>query len=118
MGSLQGQNIVAFCGIGNPDAFYDSLSHSGLTITGTQTFDDHHAYTAADMEAVLKLAQNNNAAMVLCTQKDWNKCQSLIPDNSPIIFASIVMELDFAAGYDTITGQLDALLESKGIQVK
>lgn len=118
MDTLRGQHVAAFCGIGNPDAFYDSLTHSGLTVVGTRTFDDHHAYIAADMEAVLKHAKDNNAAMVLCTQKDWNKCLPLIPDNSPVIFASLVMELDFAAGYDTITGQLDALLESKGIQVK
>ena len=118
METLQGQNIFAFCGIGNPDAFFDSLSHSGLNTVGTQTFDDHHTYTAADMEMVLQQAKHDGASMILCTQKDWTKCAPLIPNESSEIFASIVMELDFVAGYDTICGQLDALLESKGIESK
>lgn len=112
--TLRNKKVYAFCGIGNPEAFFESLSQSGLHVAETRTFDDHHAYSKADIESILERSQHCNAEVILCTQKDWIKCEPLLPKENESAFASLAMELDFIAGYDIITQQLDTLLKTKG----
>ena len=114
--TLKTRKVFAFCGIGNPQAFFDSLPGSGLTVAGTQTLDDHHRYSESDIRTIARKAVESGADMVICTEKDWSKCQPLVQDPMSINFVSLAMELDFVAGYDTISRQLEALLESKGMQ--
>ena len=40
--------FLAFCGIGNPDAFFSDLERWGVTLAGRQVFRDHHRYTKSD----------------------------------------------------------------------
>ena len=116
MKTLRSKTVYAFCGIGNPQAFFDSLTQSGLKVLDTQVFDDHHAYTKSDIQSILGQAQACGAALILCTQKDWGKCETLLPDGNEPVFASMAMELDFIEGFDTIRQQLETLLQSQGIQ--
>ncbi len=116
MEMLRSKTIYAFCGIGNPQAFFDSLSQSGLKVSGTQVFDDHHVYTEADIRPIIEQAGDRGADTILCTQKDWSKCECLVPEGNEPVFASMAMELDFISGFDTMTQQLETLLQSKGIQ--
>ncbi|HMO24944.1 MAG TPA: tetraacyldisaccharide 4'-kinase [Tepidisphaeraceae bacterium] len=50
--ALRDTPVVAFCGIGNPEAFRSTLLRAGLTIAHFQSFDDHHAYTPAEIESL------------------------------------------------------------------
>ena len=38
--------VFAFCGIGNPAAFFDDLKHWGFAVMGSRSFADHHRYSA------------------------------------------------------------------------
>lgn len=40
----------AFCGIGNPDAFFGMLRSAGIEIVDTRAFRDHHPFRAKDLE--------------------------------------------------------------------
>ena len=106
--------MYAFCGIGNPAAFFSSIRQSGLPLAGTSVFDDHYAYTAEDMEAIFKKALQNEATVVLCTQKDWVKTALVAPwpPSEDFIFACLAMELDFVDGFDTISQRLDNLIQT------
>ena len=41
---LAGRRVAAFCGIGNPGAFFDAVAGTGAVLTGTLAFPDHHRY--------------------------------------------------------------------------
>jgi len=109
---LRSRKIYAFCGIGNPDAFFDSLKRNHLDLCGTKTFDDHHAYTPADLQQIYADAAACGATVILCTQKDWIKNALLTPAREGIVFAYLAMELDFLEGIDKITGLIDTPLDT------
>lgn len=115
---LKHQPVYAFCGIGNPDAFFLSLRQGLLNIVGTKVFDDHHAYTIEEMKEVFNLARQCGAGAILCTQKDWVKSALLAPQIKNFVFAYLAMELDFVEGFDTISRTLDHLVETQGNNVK
>ena len=111
---LKDKPVFAFCGIGNPDAFFDALRKCSMNLVGTEVFDDHYAYTAEDMEAIATQAASLGAEAILCTQKDWVKSALLLPrrDERPV-FGYMAMELDFLDEPDTIKSLINALIESR-----
>lgn len=66
--------VAAFAGIGNPEAFRQTLSSLGAEPIVFRTFPDHHAYDRADVvdleQWAAKLPLN---AVIVTTQKDWVK---------------------------------------------
>ena len=113
---LRSKKIFAFCGIGNPNAFFRCLEQNGLSLTDTQIFDDHHAYTQEEMRQIFEQARSCGAEMILCTQKDWVKSALLSPEEEGVVFAYLAMELDFLAGLDKITSLVDNLFSEQSKQ--
>lgn len=65
--------FLAFCGIGNPAAFFEDLRIWGFQIVQQRSFADHHVYTGEDAAQMEQSAENCNADALLCTEKDvWN----------------------------------------------
>ena len=65
--------FLAFCGIGNPAAFFDDLRLWGFQVAGERSFMDHHSYTEAEAAELEESASNCGADALLCTEKDvWN----------------------------------------------
>ena len=65
--------FLAFCGIGNPAAFFDDLRLWGFQVAGERSFTDHHSYTEAEAAELEQSASNCGADALLCTEKDvWN----------------------------------------------
>jgi tetraacyldisaccharide 4'-kinase len=62
---------LAFCGIAHPDEFFRSLQASGVEIAATHAFRDHHTYSSADMQALLRAARSHAANTFLTTEKDF-----------------------------------------------
>jgi tetraacyldisaccharide 4'-kinase len=69
LGKLKGKRVLAFAGLANPDKFFAALKNAGLKLAATQSFPDHHAYTAADRDA-LAAAAKRKKALLACTEKD------------------------------------------------
>lgn len=67
---LVGKRVVAFSGIADPAAFFDSLEASGLPLVATLAFPDHTGYGPREMEAVGRLKQNTRAHCLVTTAKD------------------------------------------------
>ncbi|MGB8542005.1 MAG: tetraacyldisaccharide 4'-kinase [Candidatus Acidiferrales bacterium] len=67
---LRGKALFAFCGIGNPGAFYSDLREWGFYIVGHKSFRDHHRFTAADMAEIENEARKAGALGLICTEKD------------------------------------------------
>jgi tetraacyldisaccharide 4'-kinase len=65
--------FLAFCGIGNPAAFFNDLRQWGFQLVRERSFADHHAYTAEEAVELEKAASASSADALLCTEKDvWN----------------------------------------------
>jgi tetraacyldisaccharide 4'-kinase len=75
--SLISQRIAAFCGVGNPESFFNHLRREGYTLGLTRTFADHHNYTQADINQLIKEAQGHGETVLLTTAKDALKLSAL-----------------------------------------
>jgi tetraacyldisaccharide 4'-kinase len=65
--------FMAFCGIGNPSAFFQDLRGWGFQLTGERRFHDHHVYTQREAVELENAAKSSDADALLCTEKDvWN----------------------------------------------
>ncbi len=67
--ALPGERVFAFCGIGRPAKFFDTVAASGAVLAGTAAFPDHHPYSNRDLERVLAAAAERGARL-LTTPKD------------------------------------------------
>jgi tetraacyldisaccharide 4'-kinase len=72
--ALRGRPVAAFCGLGNPEAFRQSLRGLGLDVVAWRTFPDHHAYERATIEDLRLWARTlPTEAALVTTQKDLVK---------------------------------------------
>lgn len=71
------QPLAAFCGIGNPRAFFEQLRTAHLDVRHEAIFRDHHKYSQTDIDRLTEQARVNGAEAVITTAKDAVKLQSL-----------------------------------------
>jgi tetraacyldisaccharide 4'-kinase len=72
--AFQDRPVVAFCGLGNPEAFRRTLLDLGADVQAFRTFGDHHLYSRTDVEALRTWArQQATEGIVVTTQKDLVK---------------------------------------------
>lgn len=70
LGSLRGERVGVFCGIGNPASFRRQVSDTGAEIVYTQDFRDHYRYAQTDLDSLTKAATTFNAWALVTTAKD------------------------------------------------
>jgi tetraacyldisaccharide 4'-kinase len=96
------QPVLAFCGIGNPNAFFAQAAEQ-LTLADRVPFSDHHAYTADDLKRLNDRAKQAGATGLLTTHKDWVKLRPLVqsaPDSMPIWRP--VLEFSILSGQESL----------------
>jgi tetraacyldisaccharide 4'-kinase len=69
LAALAGSRILAFAGIADPEKFFATLAEAGLNVAATQSFADHHPYTAAEAQMLIARAHSQNLVL-LTTEKD------------------------------------------------
>jgi len=62
--------FLAFCGIGNPSAFFDDLGHWHVPVTERKAFSDHHKYSSRDLRQLQSRAEVCGAVGLVTTEKD------------------------------------------------
>jgi tetraacyldisaccharide 4'-kinase len=62
--------FLAFCGIGNPEAFFADLQQWQVPIVHGQAFADHHRYSQGDVRRLQVEAERWKAAGLVTTEKD------------------------------------------------
>jgi tetraacyldisaccharide 4'-kinase len=67
--ALRGRRVLAFAGIGHPSKFFAMLAEAGVVVAGTAAFPDHHEYTEAEIERLIRHAASLDAVPVT-TPKD------------------------------------------------
>lgn len=68
--SFMAQPVAAFCGIGNPESFFNHLRREGCTLSFTRAFADHHNYTQSDITRLVRDAKASGATRLITTAKD------------------------------------------------
>jgi tetraacyldisaccharide 4'-kinase len=81
--------FFAFCGLGNPDAFFRDLRNWGLTISGQAVFPDHHRYTQRDILEVRQAGKRGGASAFVTTEKDAQNLDGLKFEEAPLYVAVI-----------------------------
>lgn len=66
---LKGVKVHPFAGIGNPDKFFTMLEQMGAVIALKSRFPDHHYYTQADLQRLVRESSEHGAKLVT-TEKD------------------------------------------------
>ena len=66
---MRARPCLAFCGIGRPAKFFDTLRDAGISAVKCRAFPDHHPYTEPDARALLAEAKALNAGLIT-TAKD------------------------------------------------
>jgi tetraacyldisaccharide 4'-kinase len=96
--------FFAFCGIGNPGAFFDDLRRWNISLAGQEAFRDHHRYTVADLRRLENSAQAAGAIAFVTTEKDAENLAEASSAAIPI-FVSVIdfvftAESDFVAALE------------------
>jgi tetraacyldisaccharide 4'-kinase len=81
--------FYAFCGIGNPRAFFQDLRNWNLTLAGQCEFADHHRYDTRDAAELEAAARAAGAQALLTTEKDAQNLASIDFAELPIYVAVI-----------------------------
>jgi tetraacyldisaccharide 4'-kinase len=81
--------FFAFCGLGNPDAFFRDLGSWGLAICGQAIFPDHHRYTQRDILAIKQAAKQAGASELVTTEKDAQNLAGINFGETPLYVAVI-----------------------------
>ncbi len=96
--SLVSEQVLAFCGIGNPEGFRRTLVDMGLSVHSDAfvTFADHHHYTQSEVALLVEQARERGVTTLVTTQKDLVKIDpawsSTLPVWAVVIGAEVVTE--------------------------
>jgi len=64
------QRVLAFCAIARPQQFFRELRGHGLQLAAEVTFPDHHRYSPADLDRLLRARDQYKVDAFLTTEKD------------------------------------------------
>ena len=110
--SLDGKQVVAFCGVGNPDGFRATLENFALELVDFCVFPDHHSYSREDLDELGTRSASSGASAIVCTHKDLVKvgCNQL----AGIPVYALLIDLEFVDGQPEFeTALLGALSGSR-----
>jgi tetraacyldisaccharide 4'-kinase len=110
LSSLIGKSAFAFCGIGNPGGFRQTVESLGVASFQLNAYPDHHHYSSDDLARLAKTAKELSADVVLTTQKDLVKIPSAAWDGPPLF--AIEIGVTFLSGRNQLDFALQHLFES------
>lgn len=85
--NLKNKSIFAFCGIGEPQSFFELLKKRGIKVKRKKKFPDHHFYSQKEIKKIL----SENYNYFITTEKDSIKITTF-PKN--LFYPEIEVEID------------------------
>jgi tetraacyldisaccharide-1-P 4'-kinase len=89
LSEIEAGPYFAFCGIGNPQGFFDDLKRWNVTAAGTREFRDHHHYSQSDANELQGLAKKVGAMAFVTTEKDEQNLHGVNFAQLPVYVAVI-----------------------------
>jgi tetraacyldisaccharide 4'-kinase len=75
---LASRPVLAFCGIGTPESFRDTLEKLECRIEDFRAYPDHHAYSRRDLRGIAHWARQHSSCLLVTTQKDLVKLRQFV----------------------------------------
>ena len=97
LSAVAGKRVMAFCGLGNPDAFRQTVESLECNVAAFKAYPDHCLYSASDEKEITALADNVQADAVVCTMKDFVKLSPALLQ-TPIPVYGIEIDMAFLSG--------------------
>jgi len=104
---LAGRKFLAFCGIGNPKAFFTTLEHMQARLVGRLAMGDHAHYDAARVEQLAAHARMVQAGRLITTQKDYVKLAGL---PLPLPCWQLAVDMEVIRGRQEFLSMIDAVV--------
>ncbi len=111
LSKLHDESVFAFCGIGNPSGFFQTLTQLGFTVCQQQVFADHHHFSRQDLEEIAHAARATNASALVCTHKDLVKIGCNQIDGIPVL--ALLVEVEFLSGQAELTAAILAAVTAQ-----
>jgi tetraacyldisaccharide 4'-kinase len=91
--------VVAVAAIAEPQRFRASLEADGWRVARLVTFRDHHWFTRADVDAIVRAAKEAGAPAIFTTAKDAVRFRSLVPLPLPLAVIPLDVVVEPADGF-------------------
>ena len=109
---LKNKKVFAFCGIGNPNAFLNTIKNTGANLVGSKIYNDHYHYTDSDIDDIHNQANRLEADLILSTQKDHTQ-YAIRNTQYELPFAYLAVEIKFLTGEDKLKQLIKDALAGK-----
>ena len=106
---LAGRRVLAFCGVGNPEAFFHTLRDLGARLINTLAFEDHVIYDSYVLDQVNSASYACSADWLITTEKDAVKID---PTRLRLPLRVLAVQLDVLAGREQL---ISAILTAAGV---
>jgi len=107
--AIRDQRVVAFCGIGNPQGFQQTLELCGAKVQAFREFPDHHEYSREDIASLSSWIHEFHPSLVICTHKDLVKVD--IDQLAGIPLRALAVELHILRGAKEFEARLLRLID-------
>ena len=88
---LAGEKVALFSGIARPASFENTVAEFGLVPEVSFRFDDHHEYSAADIEGMID--ECAPGTIFITTAKDWGKVWPMFPQETRLLRLDMEVEI-------------------------
>ena len=95
LSGIPSRTVLAFCGIGKPESFRNSLEEAGIRLEGLEVFPDHHLYSKGDIERLRVIMEGTGGSALITTAKDAVKLYG-IPDTEDILVQTMNLDVEGA----------------------
>jgi len=97
VGIIKDKNVLAVCGIANPESFAETLRSLDPAKVELLAFPDHHEYPPASIQAIRQRFAGSSMDFIVTTEKDAQKLRSIA--ELPVLVLAVDLKLsDSAAG--------------------
>ncbi len=94
LNSVRGKHAVAFCGIGRPESFKQSLEEIGIHVDSMIAFHDHHWYSPSELRRIVSEQEKWNAEFIITTEKDFVRIsQAEFFEKFPFFYIEVEAEI-------------------------
>lgn len=101
---------MAFCGLGNPNGFAQTVKALGFKRVEARFFPDHHHYDEADLATIVQTARQSKCDLIICSHKDLVKLRTFPPTDPPIV--AVAIEPLVTVGQEMLESLIDRALSS------
>lgn len=94
---LKNKTVLAFCGIGNPERFFQTIEYFHPKVTIRKTFNDHFRYKSRTVAALFDQFNFEHCDYLITTEKDAVNLASVLPKIPNLFILEIGLNIKEAA---------------------